>query len=109
MSHSVLRTVAAARPILFAVSFCLLAPAFSTPVNAAPQLTIQSEVKGHPKIAKGVKDMEAALKALEAGADDFGGNKAKAEADLKAGIHSLKKALFFRLKLDDEAIDKAQW
>jgi hypothetical protein len=75
---------------------------------AAPQLTIQSEQKGHPKLAKAVHDMEDALKSLEAAPTDFGGNKAAAIKDLHTAIHSLKKALYFRLKLDDEAIEKAQ-
>jgi len=75
---------------------------------AAPQLTIQSEQKGHPKIIKAIHDMEEGLKALEAAPTDFGGNKAAAIKDLQTAIHSLKKALYFRLKLDDAAIDKAQ-
>jgi hypothetical protein len=75
---------------------------------AAPQLTIQSEQAAHPRIEKAIKDMEEGLKALEAAPIDFGGNKAAAIKDLHAAIHSLKKALYFRLKMDDAAIDKAQ-
>jgi hypothetical protein len=75
---------------------------------AAPQLTIQSEQAAHPKIHKAIKDMEEGLKALEAAPIDFGGNKAAAMKDMHAAIHSLKKALYFRLKMDDEALDKAQ-
>jgi hypothetical protein len=40
--------------------------------------------------------------------DDFGGNKAAAIRDTEQAIHSLKKALYFRLKMDDAALDRAQ-
>jgi hypothetical protein len=75
---------------------------------AAPQLTIQSEQAAHPRLAKAVHEMQDALKSLEAAPIDFGGNKAAAIKDLHTAIHSLKKALYFRLKMDDEAIEKAQ-
>jgi hypothetical protein len=75
---------------------------------AAPQLTMQSEQAGHPRIIKAIRSMEDGLKALEAAPTDFGGNKAAAVKDLQAAIHSLKKALYYRLKMDDAAIDKAQ-
>jgi hypothetical protein len=75
---------------------------------AAPQLTIQSEQAAHPRIAKALHEMQDALKALEEAPIDFGGNKAAAIKDLHAAIRSLKKALYFRLKMDDEAIEKAQ-
>ena len=52
--------------------------------------------------------MKEALSELEAAPDDFGGNKAAAIADTRKAIHSLKKALYFRLKMDDEAVDRAQ-
>jgi hypothetical protein len=48
------------------------------------------------------------LKELEAAPDDFGGNTAVATADIHRAIHSLKKALYFRLKMDDAAIGRAQ-
>jgi hypothetical protein len=76
--------------------------------SAQPQLTMQEEQKAHPKIHEAIIRMEEAKKDLEAANHDFGGNKAKAIADTKAAIHSLKKALYYRLKLDDAAIDKAQ-
>ena len=52
--------------------------------------------------------MNEALREMEAAPDDFGGNKAVAIADAHRAIHSLKKALYFRLKMDDAAIDRAQ-
>jgi hypothetical protein len=75
---------------------------------AAPELTVQSERAAHPRIVEAINHMKEALKELEAAPDDFGGNKAVAISDTKRAIHSLKKALYFRLKMDDEAIDRAQ-
>jgi hypothetical protein len=45
---------------------------------------------------------------LQAAPDDFGGNKGNAIRDTQAAIHSLKKALYYRLKMDDAAIEKVQ-
>ena len=52
--------------------------------------------------------MKEALRLLEAAPDDFGGNKAAAVADTHRAIHSLKRALYYRLKMDDAAIDSAE-
>ena len=76
--------------------------------SAAPELTIQSERAAHPRLDKAVYDMQDALKELRAAPDDFGGNKGNAIRDTQAAIHSLKKALYYRLKMDDAAIDKVQ-
>ncbi len=76
--------------------------------SAAPELTIQSERAAHPRIVKAIEQMKDALKELQEAPHDFGGNKAAAMADTKQAIHSLKKALYYRLKMDDAAIDKAQ-
>jgi len=75
---------------------------------AAPQLTLKSEEAGHQRIMKTVRDMEDLERTLRAAPDDFGGNKAKAIEDLHQAIHSLKKAVYYRLHLDDAAIDRAQ-
>lgn len=75
--------------------------------SAAPELTVQSERAAHPRIVEAINHMKEALKELEAAPDDFGGNKAAAIADAKRAIHSCKKALYFRLKMDDAAIDSA--
>ena len=76
--------------------------------SAAPELSIQSERAAHPRIVEAIKHMQEALKELEEAPHDFGGNKAAAMIDTKKAIHSLKKALYYRLKMDDAAIDKAQ-
>ncbi len=73
-----------------------------------PEITMKTEAKAHPNIVKAIREMQEALREMDAAPDDFGGNKAAAIADTKKAIHSLKKALYFRLKMDDAAIDKAQ-
>jgi hypothetical protein len=75
---------------------------------SAPQLTVQSEEAAHPRLAKALHEMKEVLRELEAAPDDFGGNKAAAIRDTRAAIHSVKKALYFRLHMDDEAIDRVQ-
>jgi hypothetical protein len=75
---------------------------------AGPQLTVQSEEAAHPRIVRAIHEMREALREIEAAPDDFGGNKAAAARDTRAAIHSLKKALYFRLHMDDEAIDRLQ-
>jgi hypothetical protein len=77
-------------------------------VSAQPALTVQSERAAHPRIVAAIHQMQEALREMEAAPDDFGGNKALAIADTRRAIHSLKRALYFRLKMDDAAIDRAQ-
>ncbi len=76
--------------------------------SAAPELTIQSERAAHPRIVEAINHMNEALREMEAAPDDFGGNKGAAVADTRKAIHSLKRALYYRLHMDDAAIDRAQ-
>jgi hypothetical protein len=76
--------------------------------SAEPGVSIQSERAAHPRLVAAIREMKEALRELEAAPDDFGGNKAAAIADTRKAIHSLKRALYFRLKMDDEAIERAQ-
>ena len=78
------------------------------PALADPELNIRNEEAAHPRIMKAIREMEEAFKELKESPHDFGGNKARAMADTGAAIHSLKKALYYRLHLDDAAIDRAQ-
>jgi hypothetical protein len=73
----------------------------------AQPLTIQSEAAAHPRVVDAIKRMEEAYNLLQAAPDDFGGNKAQAMADTRRAIHSLRRALFYRLHLADAAIDAA--
>jgi hypothetical protein len=72
----------------------------------APQVSIQSEEAAHPRLVKAIHEMRHALEELKAAPDDFGGHKGQAIQDTERAIHSLKKALYFRMKLDDAALDR---
>ena len=76
--------------------------------TAAPQPTIQTEEAAHPRIVEAIHHMREALHEMENAPDEFGGNKARAIQDCKVAIHSLRRALYYRLHLDDAAIDKMQ-
>jgi len=79
----------------------------SSVLAAEPTPTMKSEEAAHPRIVKAIHQMNDVLDELRAAPHDFGGNKATAMEDTQQAIHSLKKALYYRLKLDDAAIDKA--
>jgi hypothetical protein len=82
--------------------------AWPTLTSAAPQLSIQTEEAAHPRILEAIHHMREALHEMEAAPDDFGGNKAQAIHDCRVAIHSLRRALYFRLHMDDAAIDRIQ-
>lgn len=63
----------------------------------------------HPNLVRAVRACEAALADLQRAPDDFGGNKAQPMTDLRASIHSLRKAIFYRARMDDAAIDRADF
>jgi hypothetical protein len=90
------------------VAGLLLGLAMATqPMVASAQETIQSERAAHPEIVQALQQMQGALRAMQSAPNDFGGNKRVAIDDTVRAIHSLKKALYFRLKMDDAAIDRA--
>ena len=72
---------------------------------AAQPYTMAGEVAAHPNLASAIRKMQSAYADLQAAPDNFGGNKAQAMAQVKAAIHSLRRALFFRLKATDAQID----
>jgi hypothetical protein len=73
-----------------------------------PQVTMRGEEAAHPRLHAAIHQMREALKELKEAPDDFGGNKAAAIRDTEQAIHSLRKALYYRLKMDDAALDKVQ-
>lgn len=82
--------------------------AYSGVANAQPKLNIHEEEASHPRIMSAVREMRGALKELREAPHDFGGNKAAAMQDTERAIHSLRKAMYYRLHMDDAAIDRAQ-
>jgi len=82
----------------------------ATPIAAyagAPPRTMKQDEEAHPGLVKGIHAVRDARDELEHDSNDYGGHKKKAIEDLDKSLHSLKKALYFRLKMDDKAIDAA--
>lgn len=90
----------------FMATFLLVAALVGAPHVAFAQLTIQSEEAAHPRLVKALHEMQAALAELTTAQSTFGGNKARAISDLRGAIHSTKKALYYRLNMDDGALDR---
>jgi hypothetical protein len=106
-----LKIVAASAALCLAIGG--VAAAQPAPSRAHPQAegaepSIRSERAAHPRIVQAIKELQETRADLQAAPHDFGGAKAKAMADIQSAIHSLKKALYYRLKLDDAAIDRAE-
>ena len=76
--------------------------------SAQPEPTIQSERAAHPNIVHAIDALQTALADMQRAPYDFGGNKVQAMDQTRKAIHALKKALYFRLHMDDAAIDAAQ-
>ena len=81
---------------------------FAGVAQAGPQESMRAEEAAHPRLTRAIHQMHEALHELREAPDDFGGNKAAAIHDTEVAIHSLRKALYYRLKLDDAALDRAQ-
>lgn len=62
--------------------------------------TVQTEAMNHPRIAAAIREMEEAIRYMEAAPHDFGGHKAAAIRDTRAAIVQLRKALAFRARMD---------
>jgi hypothetical protein len=61
---------------------------------------MRAEESRHPNVTRAMHDIEMSIKSLNDAPDDFGGHKGQALADLKQGLISLRKALYFRLYQD---------
>ena len=77
--------------------------------SAQPMVDYRQEAAAHPRMVQAIRQAEGSLRLLQAAPDDFGGRKARAISDLRQAIHSMRAALFFRLHMDDRAIDAAQF
>jgi hypothetical protein len=77
------------------------------PMVASAQVTMAQERAAHPRLVEAIHNLRDVVRELEAAPDDFGGNKGAAIADAKRTIHSIKRALYWRLKMDDAALDRA--
>ncbi len=87
------------------VTLILMTAGISTSVYAEPNLTIQDEAAANPNLTNAIHAMDDALKYLESTPNEFGGNKAKAIADLRSAIGSTRKALDYHLQKDEDHYD----
>jgi len=83
-----------------------LATASFVHMAAAQPLTIQGEERAHPTMARAIQALNASIRDLEATPESYGGNKDQALHDIRIARHSLLKALYFRLHMDDAALDR---
>ena len=57
---------------------------------AATAQTVRTEEANHPRIAVAIRDLEDAIRYMEAAPHDFGGHKAAAIRDSRAAVVQLK-------------------
>lgn len=69
----------------------------------------RAEAAMHPRMVSAIRQAEGALAQLQSAPDEFGGRKARAIDDLRRAIHSMRVALFYRMHVDDNAIDSAMF
>jgi hypothetical protein len=94
--------------IQYRTIFCaaILACVLATPqARAAGPYTFEGERAAHPNLAHAIDQMYAALADLRAAPDTFGGHKGQAVIDLEHAILSTKRALYFRMHVDDRALE----
>ena len=61
------------------------------------QRAMYAEEQAHPSIAQAMRNVQAAMQALDGAANDFGGHKAEAQQNLRQAYWSLRKALYYKL------------
>jgi hypothetical protein len=81
-------------PVLASLALSAFAP------NFAAAQTVQSEAAAHPRIVAAIREMEDAIRYLEAAPHNFGGHKAAAIQATRAAIAELRAALAFRARQD---------
>ena len=87
------------------VMVAALAAATAGAVTLAPSLaqnTVRTEAAGHPRIATAIREIEDAIRYMEAAPHNFGGHKGKAIADARAAVVQLKLALAYRAVQDNK-------
>ncbi len=78
----------------------MIALALGGLVTPSVAQTVQTEAINHPRIAAAIREMEEAIRYMEAAPHDFGGHKAAAIRDTRAAIVQLRKALAYRARVD---------
>ncbi|MFN8670752.1 MAG: hypothetical protein U0457_01555 [Candidatus Sericytochromatia bacterium] len=87
-------------------SFSLINSAYAEgdkkPMTKQEKKALKKEMKKHPRLVKAIRELEDAIKYLEAAPDEFGGNKANAIKSAKQAVEDLKKALEFKSDKDEK-------
>jgi len=100
-------TLKSATRAIAAGAFVILAAACVTPPPAQAQITYQTERAAHPNMARAIDEMNAAYRDMEAAPAEFGGRKAQALQALRTAIIAARRALYYRMNLDDNALWRA--
>ncbi len=73
----------------------------AAPQASAQMYSMEGERALHPNLTNAERAIQVALRDLINAPEDFGGNKAVAIVDLRRALLSVRRALFFRLRMDD--------
>ena len=68
--------------------------------SMAAAQTVRSEAAEHPRLVTAIRELEQAIRYLEAAPHDFSGHKAAAIRDSRAAIFELRAALAYRARMD---------
>ncbi len=88
---------------LYAATALTVATLAATAPSIA-QSTVRTEAAAHPRLATAIRELEEAIKYLEAAPHNFGGHKAKAIADSRAAVVQLREALKYRAVQDNKKL-----
>jgi hypothetical protein len=91
------RRVVMKKLVIVAAAFLI---AISIGYSYVSAQTVRSEEGNHPRIAAAIRELEEAIRYMEAAPHDFGGHKGAAIRDSRAAVMQLKLALGYRARHD---------
>ena len=68
--------------------------------SAGAAESMREEAVEHPRIAAAIRELEEAIRYMEAAPHDFGGHKAEAIRSSRQAVTALRRALAFRARRD---------
>jgi len=83
-----------------AIAFALATMLSPSLCSMAAAQTVRTEAANHPRIATAIRELEEAIRYMEAAPHDFGGHKAAAIRDSRVAVEQLRKALAYRARMD---------
>jgi hypothetical protein len=83
-----------------AVAFALSAMLSTAICSIAAAQTVRTEEANHPRIAAAVRELEDAVRYMEAAPHDFGGHKVAAIRDSRPALVQLRAAMAYRARMD---------